>query len=172
MSRRDDDSSPASVEVASCVRVLKAVDIELACLAMLSRDGIKPLSRWEKALDDLALSRLEGLGLCVGRVPRTTLVGTEVVETVFSLAPACVCLYQQQFCGRPVDKSPETVRLEGFLFGYPPCCIEQYVRQPYAPNDLPSSDQRVLFHWACNGCRITPALLPSYRRVYDAVERC
>lgn len=32
------------------------------------------------------------------------------------------------------------------------------------PNDLAPETQAILFHWACRGCRVTPLLVPRYRR--------
>ena len=159
-----------SPQILACVRDLKTVDFELAYLALLTREGLKPLSRWEKPLAGDATALLGRMGLLALAVPRTVRTGTQVTETVFSLLPACVRLYEQSFAEQPVDKSPKTVRLEGFLFGYPACCVEQYARQPYAPNDLPDESRRILFHWPCPNCRITPLLLPAYRKVYRIVE--
>lgn len=159
-----------SPQVLACIRALKTVDFELAYLALLTWEGLKPLSRWEKPLGEDVPPLLARMGLLARTVQRTVQTGTHVTETVFSLLPACVSLYEQSFAGRPVDKSAETVRLEGFLFGYPPCCVEQYVREPYAPNDLPDESRRILFHWPCPNCRITPLLLPDYRKAYRAVE--
>ncbi len=34
------------------IQVLKTIDFELAYLALLTRYGIKPMSRWEKPLDE------------------------------------------------------------------------------------------------------------------------
>ena len=159
-----------SPQVLACIRDLKAVDFELAYLALLTWEGLKPLSRWEKPLAGDGPALLARMGLLARTVQRTVQTGKQVTETVFSLLPAYVRLYEQSFAGRPVDKSAETVRLEGFLFGYPPCCVEQYAGQPYAPNDLPDESRRILFHWPCPNCRITPPLLPAYRKVYRIVE--
>ncbi len=160
----------ASAQVRECVQALKSVDFELAYLALLTWEGVKPLSRWEKPLGEDALALLDRIGLLTRSVRRTVKTGKQVVETVFSVSPAYLHIYEQNFAGQPVDKSAETVRLEGFLFGYPPCCVEQYTKQPYAPNDLPDESRRILFHWPCGNCRITPLVLPAYRKVYAAVE--
>jgi hypothetical protein len=37
---------------------------------------------------------------------------------------------------------------------------------PYAPNDLPWADQRLLFHHACPACVETPKLIPRYRAAH------
>lgn len=159
-----------SQEARGCLKALSQIDFELAYLAALTAQGLKPLSRWEKPLADRALRQLCGLGLVVEQIRRTVQTGKEVIETVFSLAPRQIGLYKQRFDNTAIDKSAETQRFEGFLFGYPPCCIEQYILTPYAPNGLPEEDQKMLFHWACKDCRITPTLLPAYRAIHDRLE--
>jgi len=154
-----------SREAKRCLKALSQIDHELAYLAALTAQGVKPLSRWEKPLEDDALCRLGQLALLTERIRRTVKTGKEVIETIFSRAPGHIDLYKQRFDNTPIDKSAATQRFEGFLFGYPPCCIEQYIRRPYAPNGLPEDDQKILFHWACKDCRITPILLPAYRAI-------
>ncbi len=161
-----------SPQVRECIQSLKAIDFELAYLALLTWEGVKPLSRWERPLGEDGLALLGRMGLLARRVRRTVKTGKQVTETVFSISPAYVHIYEQRFANQPIDKSAETVRLEGFLFGYPPCCVEQYAKQPYAPNDLPDESRRILFHWPCANCRITPLVLPAYRKVHLAVENC
>jgi hypothetical protein len=150
--------------------VLKKTDFELSLLALLTSKGLKPLSRWEKPLTDNELVSLQKIGLLTKKITRTVKTGKEVFETVFSMSPAYIKLYQQRFENTPIDKSTETQRFEGFLFGYPPCCIEQYIRKPYAPNDLEEKEQEILFHWACKDCKVTPLLLDSYKSFYDALS--
>ena len=150
--------------------VLKKIDFELALLALLTCKGLKPLSRWEKPLSDNELTSLQQIRLKVNTITRTVKTGKEVSETIFSLSPAYIQLYQQRFGNTPIDKSAETQRFEGFLFGYPPCCIEQYILKPYAANNLEEKDQKILFHWACKDCKVTPFLLDSYRSFYDALS--
>jgi hypothetical protein len=154
------------------IRALKETDFELAYLAVLTCEGLKPLSRWEKPLSEQDLDGLQQMGLQTRLVRRTVQTGKSVVEALFGTSPACLQIYLDRFGGRPVDKSPETVHIEGFLFGYPPCCVEQYARQPYAPNDVPEQEQKILFHWACKGCRITPLLIPAYAKAHRMVEAC
>lgn len=145
---------------------LKDVDVQLAYLAMLTLSGVKPLSRYEKSLDDKALQMLETLPLIVKPVMRKIEIGT-VTEIIFSMSPAYINFYQSFFDNKAIDKTPRTMRIEGFLFGFPPCCIEQYIKSPYIKNSLTPDDQKILFHWACNDCAITMTLLSTYRRIYD-----
>jgi hypothetical protein len=156
--------------VRESLQVLKVVDFELAYLALLTRHGVKPLSRWEKPLDEAGFEAVWQLGLESRRVRRTVRMGKAFEETVFSLASAYVEIYASHFADQPVDKSAETVRIEGFLFGYPPCCVAQYVKHHYAPNEFPTQKQETLFHWACKGCQITPLLLPAYEEIYRLVD--
>jgi hypothetical protein len=154
----------------SSLRALKAIDFELAYLALLTREGLKPLSRWEKHIDEDGLDFLHRMGLLTAQVRRTVKTGDEIVETVFSRSQACLELYGQRFENAPVDKSAETQRFEGFLFGYPPCCTEEYIRHPYSENDLPEKERKILFHWACKNCNVTPLLLNAYKKVYNMLN--
>ncbi len=151
----------------SVLRALKAIDFELAYLALLTCEGLKPLSRWEKPIDEDGLELLHRIGLLTAQTRRKVKSGDEVVETIFSRSQACIGLYEQRFVNTSIDKSTQTQRFEGFLFGYPPCCIEQYIRHPYSRNDLQEKDQKILFHWACNNCIVTSLLLKAYKKVYN-----
>ena len=153
-----------------CIQALKRIDFELAYLALLTYKGIKPLSRWEKTLDDKGLQSLQGMDLVVKQITKTVKTGGHVVETLFSRLPAYIQLYEQHFANQPLDKSIETQRFEGYLFGYPSCCVEQFIRRPYAENNLPENEQKILFHWACSDCRITPVLLEAYKNVYKLLD--
>ena len=159
-----------SPEVKKCARALKEIDFELAYLALLTCKGLKPLSRWEKPLDNDGLELLQQVGLLTKQIRRTVKTGKEVVETIFSRSPAYIQLYEQRFGNSPIDKSTQTQRFEGFLFGYPPCCVNQYVHQPYAPSNLAAQKQKILFHWACRNCKITPELLTAYKNVYNLLK--
>ena len=163
---------PDSSEFQNHLCALKEIDFELAYLVLLTCEGLKPLSRWEKSLDDAGLELLQETGLLTKQIRRTVKTGKEVIETVFSRTPAYTQLYEQTFGNTPIDKSARTQRFEGFLFGYPPCCVEQYIRKPYAPNNLTDEKQKVLFHWACRDCKVTPVLLHAYRDVHDSLRTC
>lgn len=168
----DVDPHSDSSEFQRSIRALKEIDFELAYLAALTREGLKPLSRWEKSLTDDDLVLLQRMGLLTRQVRRSVKTGREIVETIFSRTPAYIQLYEQAFGNTPIDKSAGTQRFEGFLFGYPPCCVNQYIRKPYAPNNLTQHQQKILFHWACRDCKITASLLPAYKRIYDSLDRC
>jgi hypothetical protein len=159
-----------STEYHAYLRALKQIDFELAYLALLTHEGLKPLSRWEKPLDKNGLGLLREMSLLTRQVRRTVQTGNEVIETIFSQTPAYMDLYEANFKDTPIGKSAQIQRLEGFLFGYPPCCVDQYIHKPYTPNNLKKQNQEILFHWACKDCRITPILLHSFRRVYDWLE--
>ena len=154
------------------IQILKAIDFELAYLAVLTLKGLKPMSRWEKPLDEDGRTALERLGLHVRQVRRTVRRGKAFDETIFGAAAGYLDIYSAHFAHLPVDKSAETVRLEGFLFGYPPCCTTQYVKHHYAPNEFPTHKQETLFHWACRGCQITPLLVDAYQAIHRLVEAC
>jgi hypothetical protein len=147
-------------------RYLSRVPFELAYLALLTRYGVKRLSRWERHLSAEQSSILSQLGLDVVPVERRTLLRRKVGEAVFSRKKQYTDFYKLRFGGTRVKSSPEEVRLEGFLFGYPACCVDAFIRHPYSRNDLTPRDQRILFHWTCPGCKVTPLLLREYHGIY------
>ena len=161
-----------SKEFKKYVKSLKEIDFELAYLVLLTCEGLKPLSRWEKPLDEQGLQLLQRMDLLTKQIQRKVKTGKLVLETIFSRLPAYIQLYEGRFANTAIDKSAETQRFEGFLFGYPACCVDQYIHQPYAPNNLPVEDQKILFHWACKNCKITPLLLPAYKSVHNLLHHC
>ncbi len=154
---------------AEAFRKLADVDAELAYLALLTVRGIKPLSRWEKTLPQDAAARLGSLGLRVQSISRRVERGP-IAEAVFSRSADLVGCYRSRFQDEPVRRTHDVVRVEGFLFGYPGCCVEAFLREPYRPNGLAQHDQRILFHWACPGCSVTPLLLPHYRWAHAIID--
>jgi hypothetical protein len=154
------------------IKSLKEIDFELAYLALLTAEGLKPLSRWEKPLEDNGLELLRQTGLITKQIRRTVKTGKEIIEIIFGRLPGYIQLYEQHFANTPIDKSAQTQRIEGFLFGYPACCVDAYIRRPYAPNNLPSEEQKLLFHWACKDCKIIPLLLPAYKSVHKLLNNC
>jgi hypothetical protein len=161
-----------SLEFHRSLCALKEIDFELAYLAALTHKGLKPLSRWEKPLIEDELELLQRTGLLAKQVRRTVKTGKEIIETIFSRAPVYIQLYEQAFGNTAIDKSARTQLFEGFLFGYPPCCVSHYIHKPYAPNNLTDQQQKILFHWACRDCKVTPLLLPAYKNLYDLLDHC
>jgi|WetSurMetagenome_2_1015567.scaffolds.fasta_scaffold224650_2 hypothetical protein len=172
MSRQHTDSDKGDKYrgIESHAAALKNIDFELAYLAILTREGIKPLSRWEKPLNDREIELLQSMDLQVKRISRIVKTGNQVTEIIFSRFTPYLELYTNRFENKPIEKDSETQRFEGFLFGYPPCCIEQYILKPYAKNNLTEKDQKILFHWACNNCKITSFLLDFYQKLYTELE--
>ena len=162
--------NPYPPQIIQSIKALKEIDFELAYLALLTIEGLKPLSRWEKSLDSNGLAVLGRTGLLTKQIRRTVRTGNEVIETIFSRTPAGLRLYEQRFSDTPIDKSADTQRFEGFIFGYPPCCINEYIRTPYASNNLPPDRQKMLFHWACKNCKITPILINIYESIYNSLS--
>jgi hypothetical protein len=159
-----------SQEIKQHVKALKEIDFELAYLALLTCEGLKPLSRWEKPLDDRGIELLHQIGLLTKQIRRTVKTGKVIFETIFSTSAGYIQLYEKRFAGTPIDKSAQTQRFEGFLFGFPPCCVDEYTKHPYAKNDLNPEEQKILFHWACKDCKITPMLLPAYKSAYNLLN--
>ena len=161
-----------SQELKQCVTALKEIDFELAYLALLTCEGLKPLSRWEKPLDDHGLGFLQQMGLLTKQIRRTVKTGKVVSETIFSVSAGYIKLYEERFADKPIDKSARTQRFEGFLFGFPPCCVDEYIRHPYIKNALAQELQKILFHWACKDCKITPTFLPAYQNIHNFLTNC
>ena len=145
-------------------------DLEFYYLAELTRRKIKPLSRWEKEIPEKTCRWLRHRGFTVEKIPRKTMSGNKVVETIFSTSSNYLDLYQKRFSHTCINRHPENQRLEGFLFGYPSCCVERFILHPYAANNLGRGAQSLLFHWACADCRSTNDLIPYYRKVFDDVS--
>ena len=148
--------------------VLGTLEFELAYLSLLTKEGLKPLSRWEKPFDGATQEGLRRLGLKTCVVNRSVQTGRVVRELLLSTSDESLEVYAARFAGSPVRHDAETVRFEGRLFGYPPCCVESFATRGYVRNSLRRRDQRLLFHWACPGCAVTPRLLPNYWRIYRA----
>jgi hypothetical protein len=149
---------------------IKVNDFEFFYLVELTRQKIKPLSRWEKPLDNETQLWLQHQGFYVESIPRKTLAGKRIYETVFSTSRRCTDLYQRKFQNEFLNNNKQTQSLEGFLFGYPSCCVQQFIRRPYLSNNLNHKQQSLLFHWACPDCRVTPELIPYYQQIHDRIS--
>jgi hypothetical protein len=145
---------------------LKNVGFELAYLTLLTKAGLKPLSRWEKDFSQETVDVLQAHGLNTRVVERSVASGKRLRELLFSATDQCLDFYTSRFDRTSISPSRANMRIEGRLFGYPSCCVESFAAKGYGRNSLSRSDQRILFHWACPQCAITPLLLPHYRRVY------
>ena len=150
---------------------LDKLPFELAYLALLTSYRIKPLSRWESPLGPREIDVLSGLGLEVDEIDRYTLLGRRLPRIVFAKNRRYLDGYRRLFEGKRISKSRSATKLEGWFFGYPSCCVEQFVTRPYKPNTLPAEDQRILFHWACSDCASTESLLREYRRIHEECVR-
>ena len=149
---------------------IKVKDFEFYYLAELTRKKIKPLSRFEKNVNKKSLQWLKKQGFFVDIIPRKTLSGTQIAETIFSTSSRYIDFYRCRFNNTLLRKDRNEKRLEGFLFGYPSCCVHQFIERPYIANHLSESDQSLLFHWACPDCCITRELIPYYKPIYDSIE--
>lgn len=147
------------------LRRLAAEGFELALLTVLVMEGWKPLARWEHGLPAERCDDLAALGLRSRTIRRSTTAGTVVLETVISRDDGPIAVYAGCFDETPLRIDAAQARLEGWLLGFPPCCVMAYVEHGYAANGLAPATQAELFHWACPGCTITPRILPSLRDV-------
>ncbi len=152
-------------------REFQRLGFDLSYLALLTESGLKRLSRWEGTLSPDQEEVLRDLGLGVTRVKRRLRFGRKTEEVVFSTRQYYRDFYRKRFHLRRIKESPDNMRLKGFLFGYPSCCVESFIRDRYARNGLLARDQRILFHWACPGCKATPALLREYRDIHGECLR-
>ncbi len=148
-----------------------ALEFDFVYLVHLTEAGLKPLSRWEKPLRPEGHRLLRRLHLRTASAERLLANGSRTRELLFARADLPIRLYLERFSRRPITRSAEEQRLEGFLFGYPPCCVESFLRNGYQPNGLAEEDQRLLFHWACPDCAVTPLLVPHYREVFAHCQR-
>ncbi len=76
------------------IRALKNIDFELAYLALLTHEGLKPLSRWEKPLGEPGQAVLTRMGLHVERVTESP-IGQGLDETIFGRSAAHLEIYAQ-----------------------------------------------------------------------------
>lgn len=143
---------------------------EFYYLTELTLQKLKPLSRWEKPLDEKYQRWLKYKGLCIEIIPRKTILGKTVHETVFSTSSRYVDFYKGKFYNLHLKKTVLNQKLEGFLFGYPSCCVNQFIKHPYSHNHLTKDQQSTLFHWACPNCKVTPELIPYYKSIYKLTE--
>ena len=139
---------------------------ELRYLALLTVEGIKPLSRWEMDLDHGQVRTLERLGLQISTLTRSTEWGRLITHAIFSRQRSLLQKHRSAFSGRAIIFDPQSVRREGLDFGYPPCCVEAFIEFGYQQNGLTSQEQGILFHWACPNCEHTRMLLSEYRHIY------
>jgi len=79
-------------------------NFEFYYLAELTRRKIKPLSRWENELPENICRWLKHHGFSVEKIPRKTLSGTDVVETIFSTSTNYIDFYQRRFSHTLIDK--------------------------------------------------------------------
>jgi len=149
------------------MKTLRRLGFDIAYLALLTREQVKPLSRWEGRFTRRQIKALRRLGLKTETVDRPLLNGTIKPELLFSASSRYLDLYRRKYHRTPITKDHQTVTTEGFLFGYPHCCVKSFAEHGYARNEFQGRGQEILFHWACPECRATPELLPYYRRAHD-----
>jgi hypothetical protein len=148
------------------MKTFKKLGLDIGYLALLTKKNVKPLSRWESKFSRGQVKALHHLGLKTNTVERKLLNGGSITELIFSTSSHYLDFYTRRFHQTPLKKDQQTVKTEGFLFGYPHCCVKNFAQNGYAENQFVGHDQEILFHWACPGCRATPDLLPYYRKTH------
>lgn len=152
---------------------LNSNDLELDAiyLGVLTAKRVKPLSRLEYPVRSCIMSVIKNIGLIVEPVNRLVQNGTLVKHWIMGKNRSLVDQYQSDFEGKVLEENTsQIVRLEARYFGYPLCCAEAYAKSPYSPNNLTPSDQQLLFHYACPGCKETLKLIPLYQSALDEAE--
>jgi hypothetical protein len=149
------------------MRTFRKLGFDISYLALLTKEQVKPLSRWEGRFSRRQIKALRHLGLRTETVDRKLFNGQTKPELIFSTSSRYLDLYRRKYHRRPIAKDQRTVKTEGFLFGYPSCCVHNFARNGYTRNEFQGRGQDILFHWACPGCRATPELLPYYQTAHD-----
>jgi hypothetical protein len=93
---------------------IKNLTFELAYLTLLTKTGLKPLSRWEAVLKDEDRQLIESLGLSTAYVNRKLTNGSKKTEFVFSRSGRTIDLYLARFEDTFIDKSVENIRRSCF----------------------------------------------------------
>ena len=153
------------------MKAFQKLGFDISYLALLTKEHIKPLSRWESTSSRGQVKALHHLGLKTNTVERKLANGGAITELIFSTSSRYLDFYTRRFHQTPVKKDRQTVLTEGFLFGYPGCCVRNFTENGYGYNDFIGRDQEILFHWACPGCRATPDLLPYYRKTHQQCQQ-
>ena len=83
---------------------------ELLFLALLTAEGVKPLSRWEGPVTPRQWQALTRLGLQVAAVHRAAEWGHSVTHVVFSRDRARLEAHRAAFEGLPVRFDPQRMR--------------------------------------------------------------
>ena len=147
------------------------LDFQLAYLTMLTKQQIKPLSRWEKRISSQKVGILKKQGLKLETVQRKLLNGKYSYETIFSTKSRYLDIYLKNFYNQPIVTQKSDRKKEGFLFGYPSCCVKNFIENGYTKNPYIGKEQEILFHWVCPDCRITPSLIPYYQKIHNECQQ-
>ncbi|MBN2018530.1 MAG: hypothetical protein JW794_10440 [Candidatus Cloacimonetes bacterium] len=143
---------------------------QILFLALLTHRKVKPLSRWEKPLSSQENDVLKKFDLKTESVARYCENGDRIREFIFSRNSNRIHAYLRTFDNTSLRLSPAHRKIEGFLFGYPSCCVENFIHNGYTPNKYIDKEQKLLFHWICPDCRISPSLFPVYRSIFDECQ--
>ncbi len=149
---------------------IKKIDFQFIYLSLLTKERIKPLSRWEIKITSKELQLLKYLGLKTKIIPRKLTNGKTIYETIFSKSRRYLEYYENYFSHKPIDQQKKNMKTEGFLFGYPSCCVNNFIENGYTSNSFQGKEQDLLFHWVCPDCRITPSLIEYYKSIHDECE--
>ncbi|HMA62824.1 MAG TPA: hypothetical protein VKP78_09270, partial [bacterium] len=147
------------------------LDKEFIYLAHLTEKKVKPLSRWETDFNAQNIDLLQNLGLKTRVVTRYLQNSRETKELIFSKNNKYIDIYENHFNNQPIKNNYKEKLLEGKLFGYPSCCIKNFIENGYKENGFEGRGQELLFYWACPGCKVTPQIIPLYREIYESLEK-
>ena len=140
---------------------------QLLYLALLTSHKVKPLSRWEKPIGYKEKHLLKKFDLAVEPVTRYCENGEKIEEVIFSKSSRYLAAYTRHFDHKPLMITHAQRKVEGFLFGYPSCCVENFIQNGYTHNKYIDKEQKLLFHWICPDCRISPSFFPLYKSIFN-----
>ena len=87
-------------------------DFEFYYLVELTKQKIKPLSRWEKPLNQNLIKWIQKQGLYVDTIPRKTILNREIIETIFSTSSHYLDFYHRRFYNTLLQKYVTSQQLE------------------------------------------------------------
>ncbi|MBR9680775.1 MAG: hypothetical protein GOU98_03035 [Candidatus Altiarchaeota archaeon] len=141
---------------------LAKLDIKMAVLALLTAEGVKPMSRVDsfEGPEKVVSKIIEKLGLTVE-------IKTEGCKSEILFGS-----------GRGLAKYKDALKLKGgekvyemgLAFGYPKCCSKYFSEFLTGLKNEKPDKLKPLEHFSCPNCRLSPSLQKKYQEAYDLFE--
>jgi hypothetical protein len=140
---------------------LKRLDKRIALLAVLTVQGIKPVSKIDgfEGPDEAVAGLLREMGLEV-EVEKS---GCKT-DILFGKKKAMGKYHKAESL-----KGKEKICEVGKVFGYPDCCSRFFAEFMMGEADGKPGKKQPLEHFICPGCKESPRLLKKYKKVEDTV---